>query len=81
MLRKIEAAVKLTSASPGYAFGTSTTYADVVIWALLRDCFAADREDTTRAAESCEELNAIADQVASNPGVAKWLSERPESMM
>ena len=81
MLGKIEAAVKLTSASSGYAFGTSTTYADVVIWALLRDGFSADLEDTTNAAEKCESLNAICDQVAFNPGVAKWLSERPESMM
>lgn len=80
MLNKIEDAVKLTSAAPGFAFGTSTSYADVVIWALLRDCFAADQEDTTKASEKCTALNEIADQVATNPGVSKWLSDRPESM-
>ncbi|KAL7526122.1 hypothetical protein ACHAXR_002753 [Thalassiosira sp. AJA248-18] len=80
MLGKIEEAVKETSASPGYAFGNSATYADVVIWALLRDCFAADLDDTAKAAEKCSALNSIADQIASNPGVSKWLSERPDSM-
>jgi len=80
MLGKIEDAVKETSVKPSYAFGTSPSYADVAIWALLRDCMATDLEDTTKAAEKCETLNAIADQIASNPGVSKWLSERPESM-
>lgn len=79
MLRKIDEAVQETSASTGYSFGNTPTYADVVIWALLRDCFADDLEDTTKAAEKCSSLNAIADQIASNPGVSKWLKERPES--
>lgn len=79
MLAKIEEAVEETSASSGYSFGTQTSYADVVIWALLRDCFAADLEDTKKASEKCIALNDICDQVASNPGVAKWISERPES--
>lgn len=79
LLGKIEDAVEETSASPGYAFGTSTTYADVVIWALLRDCFSMDLEETAKASEKCTRLNAIADQIASNPGVSKWLNERPES--
>ena len=79
MLGKIEDVVNETG-SNGYAFGTFTTYADVAIWAMLRDCFVADLEDTTKAAAKCTALNAIADQIASNPGVSKWLSERPESM-
>lgn len=79
MLGKIEAVVKDTG-SEGYAYGSSTSYADVVIWALLRDCMAADLEDTTKAAESCTALNAIADKLAANDGVAKYLKERPESM-
>lgn len=79
MLAKIEEAVEETSASSGYSFGTQTSYADVVIWALLRDCFAADLEDTKKASEKFIALNGICDQVASNPGVAKWISERPES--
>lgn len=80
MLGKMEEAVKETSAGPGYAFGTSTTYADVVIWALLRDCSAADLDDTTKASEKCNALNAIADQVASTAGISKWLKERPDTM-
>lgn len=79
MLMKIESAVLETSASSGYSFGNSPTYGDVAIWALLRDCMAADLEDTTKAAEKCTALNAIAEQIASNPHVAKWLSERPAS--
>jgi glutathione S-transferase len=79
MLMKIEDAIKETSKADGYSFGATTTYADVSIWALLRDCLPADLEDTTKAAKKCLALNAIADQVASNPGVAKWLAERPDS--
>lgn len=79
MLMKIEEAVKETSEADDYSFGATTTYADVAIWALLRDCFPADLEDTTIAAEKCVVLNAIADQIESNAGVAKYLSERPDS--
>jgi glutathione S-transferase len=80
MLLKMEEAVKATSGSIGYSFGAETTYADVAIWSLLRDCPASDLEDTIKASEKCSLLNSIADQVASNVGVAKWLKERPESM-
>ena len=80
MLGKIEESLGGTSGAPGYLFGDAPTYADVTIWALLRDCADADLDDTTRAAEKCIALNAIADQIASNPGVSRWLSERPESM-
>ncbi|KAL3795219.1 hypothetical protein HJC23_008304 [Cyclotella cryptica] len=80
MLLKIEDAVKDTSGGSGFAFGSSTSYADVAIWSLLRDCPAGDLDDTKRASEKCVLLNSIAEQVASYPGVAKWLSERPESM-
>ena len=79
MLGKIEDVVTETG-SQGYAYGKSTSYADVVIWALLRDCMAADLEDTKKAAEKCTALNAIAEQLAANDGVAKYLKERPESM-
>eukprot|EP00986_Skeletonema_menzelii_P004728 scaffold1647_cov148-Skeletonema_menzelii.AAC.13 len=80
MLMKIEEAVKETSEADGYSFGATTTYGDVAIWALLRDCFPADLDDTTKAAEKCVVLNAIADQIQSNAGVAKYLSERPDSL-
>ena len=80
MLKKIEEAVKETSGKSGFAFGSETTYADVVIWALLRDCPAGDFDDTKKASETCTLLNSIADQIASNEGVAKWVKERPKSM-
>jgi glutathione S-transferase len=79
MLGKIEDVVKETG-SAGYAYGENTSYADVVIWALLRDCVAADLDDTAKAAKQCSALNAIADNVAANDGVGKYLKERPESM-
>merc|ERR1712224_40658 len=80
LLGKIEEAVKETGDSEGHSFGSSMTYADVAIWALLRDCFAADLEDTKKAADKCPTLNAIADTVENHPGVSKWLKSRPESM-
>jgi glutathione S-transferase len=80
MLKKIEEAVKETSGASGYSFGKETSYADVAIWSLLRDCPAGDLDDTQKASEQCALLNSIADQIASNEGVAKWLKERPESM-
>ena len=80
MLEKLEDAISETSSSTGYSFGSKPSYSDVVIWSLLRDCFAMDLEDTRKASEKFTSLNAICDQVANNPGVAKWLKERPESM-
>ena len=80
MLGKIEEAVSETSEKPGYSFGSELSYGDVAIWALLRDCFKADLEDTEKACAECSVLNAIADQVASNSGVSKWIDERPASM-
>ena len=80
MLMKIEDAVKETSDGNGCAFGSETTYADVVIWSLLRDCPAADLDDTRKASEECTLLNSIANRIISNDEVATWLSERPESM-
>ncbi|KAL3768474.1 hypothetical protein ACHAWU_002245 [Discostella pseudostelligera] len=80
LLGSMEDAISETSTSPGFSFGSAPTYGDVVIWALLRDCFADDMEDTAKAAEHCKALNAIADQIASNPRVSKWLNERPETI-
>lgn len=85
MLRKINDVVQETGSvdaknSEGYAFGSSVTFADVAIWALLRDCGSGDAEDTKKAAEGCEALNAIVEMVAKNPGVARYLEERPDSV-
>lgn len=80
LLGSMEEAISETSASPGFSFGSATSYGDVAIWSLLRDCFPDDIEDTAKAAEKCKALNAIADQIASNPGVSKWLKERPKTI-
>lgn len=85
MLRKIDEAVRETGmesedGSYFYAFGSSTSYADVAIWAMLRDCLEGDREDTKKASEGCAVLNKIADGVESLEGVKKWLEERPVTM-
>lgn len=79
-LLSIEDAISETSTSPGFSFGSAPTYGDVAIWALLRDCFPDDIEDTAKAAEHCKALNAIADQIASNPSVSKWLNKRPKTI-
>jgi len=79
LLSKIEQSVTEISTRPGYTLGDEPTYADVTIWALLRDCSDTDLDDTTMAAAKCKSLNAIADQIASHPGVAKWLNDRPKS--
>ena len=78
-LRRIETVVMVTSSAPGYAVGSSPSYADVIIWAMLRDCAVDDFEETTKAAASCELLNAIADEIAANPNVKSWLDSRPET--
>lgn len=79
LLSKIEQSVSEISTRPGYTLEDKPTYADVTIWALLRDCSDTDLNDTTMAANKCKVLNAIADQIASHPGVAKWLNDRPKS--
>jgi glutathione S-transferase len=79
LLSKIEQSVTDISTCSGYTLGDTPCYADVAIWALLRDCSDIDLDDTTMAAAECKSLNAIANQIASHPGVAKWLAERPKS--
>mmetsp|Transcript_7652 Transcript_7652/g.10986 ORF Transcript_7652/g.10986 Transcript_7652/m.10986 type:complete len:248 (+) Transcript_7652:80-823(+) len=79
MLEKINNVVKSTGTA-GFAVGTKPSLADVSIFSLLHDCLSTDKDDVTEAAKNCDALNAIADAVSANPGVAKWLEERPETM-
>lgn len=75
---KIEKALALTSGAKGYAVGKKLSYADIVIFALIRDCtIQADQDATLQAAEGCELLMSIADRVATNVKIAKWLETRP----
>jgi len=79
-LERIETVVAETG-SPGFAVGSSRSLADVCIFSLLKDCSPADTEDVAKAAEKCSALMAIADGVYSQEPVAKWLEERPKTMM
>jgi len=63
----------------GFAVGKALTYADVMIWSMIRDCSPTDQEYTAKAAEKCEALEAIADNVSSDPRVEKWINERPST--
>lgn len=80
LLEKIEKVVEETG-SPGFAVGSSLSLADVAIFSLLKDCSPAEKEDVAKAAEKCSALMAIANRVQSQPPVAKWLEERPKTMM
>mmetsp|Transcript_48740 Transcript_48740/g.58993 ORF Transcript_48740/g.58993 Transcript_48740/m.58993 type:complete len:221 (+) Transcript_48740:75-737(+) len=78
-LGKLEDSVAAISTTKGFAVGSALTYADIAIFCLLKDGMADEKEITAKAAEACPNLNAIADGVAANPKVVKWLSERPET--
>lgn len=80
MLEKMEKAIQLTSGEKGYSVGKTNSYADVCIFSLLKDCtMQADSEDTLKAAEKCEGLLAIANRIASDENVAKWVESRPKT--
>lgn len=81
MLGKIEKAIGLTSGESGYAVGSKTSYADIAIFSLLKDCtFQQDAEDTIKAAEKCAKLLEIAKRISSDENVAKWVESRPTTM-
>ena len=77
MLEKIEKALEHSSKKDGYAVGESTSYADIVIFALLKDCAASDLEDTKNASKNCKILNSVAERIQSNDKIRKWLDTRP----
>lgn len=77
MLEKVEKCIGLTSGEVGYAVGNKSSYADVAIFSLLKDCMVPDAEDTIKAAENCKHLLAIANRVANDGKVAKWIESRP----
>ena len=81
MVEKIEKAVQITSEKDGYSVGEKDSYADVVIFSLLRDCgMDSDKDDTLKAAKACTLLMGIADRIAADSKVSKWVEERPVSM-
>lgn len=81
MLEKLQKSVEITSGEEGYAVGSKNSYADVVIFSLLKDCtMEADQDDTLKAAEKCKVLLDIAARIKEDSNVAKWVEERPKSM-
>jgi len=81
MLEKVEKAVKMTSEKDGYALGNKDSYADVVIFSLLKDCtMDSDKDETWKASEKCALLMSIADRIAKDGKVSKWVECRPKSM-
>lgn len=78
MLEKIEKALEATSGESGFSVGKTTSYADVAIFSLLKDCtMQTEAEDTLKAAEKCEKLLAIANRIANDKNVLKWIESRP----
>mmetsp|Transcript_22977 Transcript_22977/g.34226 ORF Transcript_22977/g.34226 Transcript_22977/m.34226 type:complete len:250 (+) Transcript_22977:55-804(+) len=80
MLEKIEKSVSLTSTESGYAVGNKSSYADIAIFSLLKDCtMEAEKEDTLKAAEKCSALLAIANKIASDEKIVAWVESRPKT--
>jgi prostaglandin-H2 D-isomerase / glutathione transferase len=78
MLAKIEQSVEQTSQSKGFAVGSQTSYADIAIFALLKDCtIQAEQPLVDKAAEKCELLLSIANRIAQHESIAKWIESRP----
>jgi glutathione S-transferase len=81
MLEKVEKTISLTSGASGYAVGSKTSYADIAIFSLLKDCtFQQDAEDTVKAADKCTKLLEIANRIAGDEKVSKWIENRPQTM-
>lgn len=82
MLAKIEQSVEQTSLSKGFAVGSQTSYADITIFALLKDCnVQAEQPLVKKAAENCELLLSIANRIAQDANMAKWIETRPVTNM
>ena len=71
-LKKLECCV----GSPN-AVGAAISLADVKIWQMLREGTEADLPEIKKACAACPNLSAIADNVAGQPQVKKWVSARP----
>jgi prostaglandin-H2 D-isomerase / glutathione transferase len=78
MLAKMEQSVEQTSQAQGFAVGSQTSYADITIFALLKDCtMQAEQPLVEKAAEKCELLVSIANRIAQDENIAKWVATRP----
>jgi prostaglandin-H2 D-isomerase / glutathione transferase len=78
MLAKIEQSVEQTSQSTGFAVGSQTSFADIAIFALLKDCtMQVEQPLVEKAAEKCDLLMSIANRIAQHENIAKWIETRP----
>jgi prostaglandin-H2 D-isomerase / glutathione transferase len=81
MLGKIEQCVAQTSRAKGFAVGSDTSYADVAIFALLKDgIMEAEQDVVDKAAKKCELLVSIANRIAQHEKVVKWIKTRPANI-
>lgn len=68
---------KALPGSSGFAVGSKMSYADVVIFKLLKDTY---QDDVASAYSDCPKLKAIVDAVGKEAGLQKWIEERPKTM-
>jgi len=76
MLGKLD---KLLPGANGFAVGSKLSYADVLIFRLLKDTYAGVNAATTFAAD-CPKLQAIAATVEGNSALKQWVDNRPQTM-
>jgi len=76
MLGKLE---KALPGADGFAVGSKLSYADVLIFRLLKDTYSGVNAAETFAAD-CPKLQAIAATVETNDGLKQWLETRPKTM-
>ena len=81
MLGKLEKAIKILSKKEGFAVGSKTSYADVVIFSLICDCLPSDAEDTANSAKECVLIKSITDRISKDEKLSKWMNERPQTFM
>ena len=79
-LQRIEVCVAAIAGSgASHAVGGATSYADVCIWALLREGSEEEVTLVASAVANCPTLSCIADTVAAHPAVAEWVESRPKT--
>lgn len=70
----------IPSSNKGYAVGSTTSYADIVLWDWLTYAFADKQAVDTVIDEKSPKIKAIVEKVAEIPALQKWLKVRPESI-
>ena len=63
----------------GCAVGNKISYADVVLYVTLTQTFKDEAKAKAAYAE-CPNITAVVESVGNQPGMKKWLDDRPESL-